>query len=90
MGEWPIHISGEIKMLDVNDLPPGLHLEEINYKENGIPFLCYPNKNDIHGVASRAAMLRYADIIAHDNLQAATNLRKTVIEIENNLGNTTS
>jgi len=53
------------------------------------PFTIFPGRDDLSGVAARAAILRFADIIAHEDLPAATDLRKIVIDIENQLGNVT-
>lgn len=38
------------------------------------PFTMYPGRDDVSGVAARAAILRFADIIAHENLNVATEL----------------
>ena len=53
------------------------------------PFTIFPGREDLSGVAARAAILRFADIIEHEDLSAATDLRKIVIDIENQLGNIT-
>lgn len=76
-GEQVLEDGTHVKVLDVgNDIAP--------------PFICFPGRNDLAGVAARAAMLRFADIIAHENLEAATDIRKGVLEIENHFGRTTS
>ena len=54
------------------------------------PFTIYPGRDDLSGVAARAAVLRFADIIAHEALDEATNLRKIVLDIETQLGRPTN
>ena len=54
------------------------------------PFVCFPGRGDVSGVAARAAILRFADIIAHEDMKTANELRKNVLVIETELGRPTN
>lgn len=66
-------------------------IAEVTDEMTGIspPFTVFPGRNDTAGVAARAALLRFADIIAHEDMHSANGLRKLVLDIENELGRVT-
>ena len=48
-------------------------------------FVLNPHKDNLFGVASRKAILRYAEIIQHVHPKFATDLRKWIEEVEGGL-----